>query len=88
MVHSQRIALVQMLVGISCQNCCGICIGHRIVAVIEDGSFKVQGVCGRETYTLSKMGLPESNEFAVGKNHETLDIKERVLWGKGICLDL
>ena len=38
---------------------------HQIVAVVEDGSVQSpEEVYGRETYSLSKMGMPKLNEFA------------------------
>ena len=64
---------------------------HTVVAVIEDGTVQSpEGVCGRETYTLSKMGLPKLNEFARWeKSCETLDdIKEALDFGaKTFVLD-
>ena len=65
--------------------------GHHIVAIIEDGTVQSpEGVCGRETYTLSKMGLPKLNEFARWeKSCETLeDLQEALAFGaKAFVLD-
>ena len=64
---------------------------QRVVAIIEDGSVQSpDGVCGRETYTLSKMGLPKLNGFARWeKACETLeDIQEALDFGaKAFVLD-
>ena len=66
-------------------------LDHQVVAIIEDGTVQSpEGVCGRETYTLSKMGLPKLNEFARWeKSCETLDdIKEALDFGaKAFVLD-
>ena len=41
------------------------CEGQRLIAVIEDGSSQSpDGICGRETYTLSKMGMSSMTSFA------------------------
>ena len=38
---------------------------HRVIAVVEDGAIEVQeGIRGRETYTLSRMGLSAGAGFA------------------------
>lgn len=64
---------------------------HRVVAIIEDGTTQSpEGVFGRETYSLSKMGLPKLNEFARWeKLCETLeDIQEALDFGaKAFVLD-
>lgn len=57
---------------------------HQIIAVIEDGSVQSpEGVCGRETYSLSKMGMPKLNMFArwekVCETRE--DIQESLAFG-------
>lgn len=64
---------------------------HHVVAIIEDGTIQSpEGVCGRETYTLSKMGLPKLNEFARWeKECQTVeDIQEALEFGaKAFILD-
>ena len=64
---------------------------HHVVAIIEDGTTQSpEGVCGRETYTLSKMGLPKLNEFARWeKECQTVeDIQEALEFGaKAFILD-
>ena len=64
---------------------------HRVVAVIEDATTQSpENVLGRETYSLSKMGMPKVNQFARWeKKCETLaDVEEAIAHGaKAFILD-
>ena len=88
----QRIALVQMLVGISCQNCCGILYRNTALSrSLKMVPFKVQRVYVVVRPTrCRRWGLPKLNEFARWeKSCETLDdIQEALSFGaKAFVLD-
>ena len=57
------------MLGNNWQNLFGMLYqGHQIVAIIEDGTVQSpENVNGRETYTLSKMGMPNRMSLLVGK---------------------